>query len=137
MPLSPLEGLPPSRSTKKDFQRFFAKNPRSVIRAFQTRCISMNMLILFQLLLIMFGLYGMLQFEGYLRWFMPTSALFLALLFIRLERKLREDEEARERYKKYRAEYLKKKSGEARSEKEFARLLKSSGVGKGAEEEQR
>ncbi len=97
----------------------------------------MNMLILFQLLLIVFGLYGMVEFEGYLRWFIPASSLFVALLFTRLERELQEDEEARERYKKYRIEYIKKKSEEARSEEEFARLLKSSGASKRAAEEQR
>jgi hypothetical protein len=89
----------------------------------------MHIISLFELLLVIFAFYAGVEFEGTMRLAVVLLCLIAVFLFERLDKKIQEDEEVRERLKRYKIEGRKKKAlaeeGKQRIQKEVEGAIKS------------
>lgn len=69
----------------------------------------MHIISLFELLLVVFGFYAAVKFEGTMRLAVVLLCLLTVFLVERLDKKIQEDEEVRERLQRYKIEGRKKK----------------------------
>ena len=69
----------------------------------------MHIISLFELLLVVFGFYAAVEFEGTMRLAVVLLCLLAVFLVERLDKRIQEDEEVRERLLRYKIEGRKKK----------------------------
>jgi positive regulator of sigma E activity len=69
----------------------------------------MHIISLFELLLVAFGFYAAVEFEGTMRVVVVLLCLLAVFLVERLDKRIQEDEEVRERLLRYKIEGRKKK----------------------------
>ena len=69
----------------------------------------MTIFSLFELFLTVFSLYAILRFQGQMRILVPLLGLFGVLLCERLQKRLKEEKEAKKRLLKYKLEEHRKK----------------------------
>jgi hypothetical protein len=68
----------------------------------------MRFFALFELLLVVFAFYGIIKYEGALRALIPMLCLFTVFLVERLQGRMDETEEAKNRLRRYQIEEYKK-----------------------------
>ena len=68
----------------------------------------MRIFALFELLLVVFAFYGIIQYEGALRALIPILSLFTVFLLERLQGRVDETEEGKSRLRRYQMEECKK-----------------------------
>ena len=68
----------------------------------------MRIFSLFELLLVVFAFYGIIKYEGALRALIPMLCLFAVFLVERLQGRMDETEEAKNRLQRYQMEEYKK-----------------------------
>ncbi len=68
----------------------------------------MRIFVLFELLLVVFAFYGIIKYEGALRALIPMLCLLTVFLVERLQGRMGETEEAKNRLRKYQVEEDKK-----------------------------
>ena len=68
----------------------------------------MRIFSLFELLLVVFAFYGIIKYEGALRALIPILCLFTVFLVERLQGRMDETEEAKNRLRRYQMEEYKK-----------------------------
>jgi hypothetical protein len=68
----------------------------------------MRIIALFELLLVVFAFYGIIKYEGSLRALIPILCLFTVFLLQRLQGRMDETKEAKNRLRRYQMEEYKK-----------------------------